>query len=59
MNVLLVHPSPLMYSEIYLRLEPLCLERVGQALRSAGHVARRHRPFLQPTHGYLGDPGLG
>ena len=23
MRVLLVHPSPLMYSEIYLRLEPL------------------------------------
>jgi hypothetical protein len=27
MRVLLVHPSPLMYSEIYLRLEPLGLER--------------------------------
>jgi hypothetical protein len=29
MRVLLVHPSPLMYSEIYLRLEPLGLERVA------------------------------
>jgi len=37
MNVLLVHPSPLMYSKIYLRLEPLGLERVAQAIRSAGH----------------------
>ncbi|MGE3539714.1 MAG: hopanoid C-3 methylase HpnR [Candidatus Tectimicrobiota bacterium] len=37
MNVLLVHPSCLMYSEIYLRLEPLGLERVAQAVRSAGH----------------------
>jgi len=37
MNVLLVHPSPLMYSEIYLRLEPLGLERVAQAVRSSGH----------------------
>lgn len=40
MNVLLVHPSPLMYSEIYLRLEPLGLERVAQAVRSAGHQVR-------------------
>src|ERR671932_662204 len=40
MKVLLVHPSPLMYSEIYLRLEPLGLERVTQALRSAGHQVR-------------------
>ena len=36
MRVLLVHPSPLLSSEIYLRLEPLGLER-GQtrARRSA------------------------
>ena len=40
MRVLLVHPSPLMYSEIYLRLEPLGLERVGAALRDAGHEVR-------------------
>ncbi len=40
MKVLLVHPSPLMYSEIYLRLEPLGLERVAQAVRSAGHAVR-------------------
>jgi hopanoid C-3 methylase HpnR len=40
MNVLLVHPSPLMYSEIYLRLEPLGLERVAQAVRAAGHRVR-------------------
>lgn len=37
MKVLLVHPSCLMYSEIYLRLEPLGLERVAQAVRAAGH----------------------
>jgi magnesium-protoporphyrin IX monomethyl ester (oxidative) cyclase len=29
-----------MYSEIYLRLEPLGLERVAQAIRSAGHQVR-------------------
>jgi radical SAM superfamily enzyme YgiQ (UPF0313 family) len=40
MRVLLIHPSPLMYSEIYLRLEPLGLERVAQAVRMAGHDVR-------------------
>jgi len=58
MKVLLVHPSPLMYSEIYLRLEPLGLERVAQALRAAGHAVRlldlqlfRHADYFQE----LGD----
>ena len=40
MRVLLVHPSPLMYSEIFLRLEPLGMERVAQAVRAAGHEVR-------------------
>ncbi|MBI2526946.1 MAG: hopanoid C-3 methylase HpnR [Candidatus Rokubacteria bacterium] len=40
MRVLLVHPSPLMYSELYLRLEPLGLERVAGAIRDAGHQVR-------------------
>jgi len=40
MKVLFVHPSCLMYSEIYLRLEPLGLERVAQAVRAAGHEVR-------------------
>jgi magnesium-protoporphyrin IX monomethyl ester (oxidative) cyclase len=40
MRVLLVHPGPLMYSEIYLRLEPLGLERVASAVRAAGHEVR-------------------
>ena len=40
MRVLLVHPSPLMYSEIFLRLEPLGMERVAQAVRAAGHDVR-------------------
>ena len=40
MKVLLVHPSALLYSEVYLRLEPLGLECVGAALRSAGHEVR-------------------
>ena len=40
MKVLLVHPSPLMYSEIFLRLEPIGLERVAAAVRAAGHDVR-------------------
>jgi hopanoid C-3 methylase HpnR len=52
MKVLLVHPSGLMYTEVYLRLEPLGLERVAAACRTAGHEVRlldlqvfRHRHF--------------
>ena len=40
MRVLLVHPSPLMFSEIFLRLEPLGLERVAAAIEGAGHEVR-------------------
>ena len=39
-KVLLVHPSSLMYSEVYLRLEPLGLELVAQACRRAGYDVR-------------------
>ncbi|MCF3964805.1 hopanoid C-3 methylase HpnR [Streptomyces fuscigenes] len=40
MRLLLVHPSALLYSEIFLRLEPLGLERVAGAARAAGHEVR-------------------
>ena len=40
MRVLFVHPSPLMYSEIYLRLEPLGLELVAESVRRAGHEVK-------------------
>ncbi|MET9443188.1 hopanoid C-3 methylase HpnR [Streptomyces sp. NPDC006610] len=40
MRVLFVHPSALLYSEIFLRLEPLGLERVAGAAREAGHEVR-------------------
>jgi hopanoid C-3 methylase len=40
MKVLLVHPSGLMYSRIYLRLEPLGLELVARAVATAGHEVR-------------------
>src|SRR5215831_225770 len=39
-KVLLVHPSCLMYSEVYLRLEPLGLELVAEACRKAGFDVR-------------------
>jgi hopanoid C-3 methylase len=37
MNVLLVHPGPLMYTKIYLRLEPLGLELIAAAAQALGH----------------------
>jgi magnesium-protoporphyrin IX monomethyl ester (oxidative) cyclase len=40
MRLLLVHPSSLMYSEFFLRLEPLGVERVAGAAREAGHEVR-------------------
>ena len=40
MRFLGVHPGPLLYSKIFLRLEPLGLELVAQAARRAGHAAQ-------------------
>src|SRR5579863_3069287 len=37
MRILCVHPGPLMYTRIFLRLEPLGLELVAAAVRQAGH----------------------
>jgi magnesium-protoporphyrin IX monomethyl ester (oxidative) cyclase len=52
MRILLVHPSALLYSEVYLRLEPLGMECVASALEHAGHEVRlldlqvfKHRDF--------------
>ena len=39
-RLLAVHPSALMYTRIFLRLEPLGLELVAQAARQAGHEVR-------------------
>src|SRR5258708_31391688 len=53
MKLLAVHPSCLMYSKIYLRLEPLGLELVAAASRDAGHhveiidlQAETHRDYF-------------
>jgi hopanoid C-3 methylase HpnR len=40
MKLLCVHPSPLMYTRVFLRLEPLGLELVAAAARDAGHEVR-------------------
>jgi hopanoid C-3 methylase HpnR len=40
MKILCVHPSSLFYTSVYLRLEPLGLELVADAARSAGHAVR-------------------
>jgi len=40
MKLLAVHPGCLMYSKIYLRLEPLGLELVAAAARQGGHDVR-------------------
>jgi len=39
-RVLFCHPSGLMYTEIFLRLEPLGLELVAESARRAGHDVR-------------------
>jgi hopanoid C-3 methylase len=40
MKLLAVHPSGLMFTRIFLRLEPLGLELVAEAVRRAGHEVR-------------------
>ena len=40
MKLLFVHPGPLMYTKVFLRLEPLGLELVAAAARKAGHAVR-------------------
>ncbi|HEX4112053.1 MAG TPA: cobalamin-dependent protein, partial [Stellaceae bacterium] len=37
MKLLCVHPGPLMYTKVFLRLEPLGLELIAAAARAAGH----------------------
>jgi hopanoid C-3 methylase HpnR len=62
MRVMLVHPSALMYSEIFLRLEPLGMERVASAVLAAGHDVRlvdlqvyRTEEFKRQLAGYQPD----
>src|SRR5574341_821469 len=54
MRVLAVHPGPLMYTKIYLRLEPLGLELVAAAVRRAGHEVRLIDLQVQTHADYVG-----
>jgi hopanoid C-3 methylase HpnR len=54
MKILGVHPGPLMYTKIFLRLEPLGLELVAASARAAGHEVQlidlqveSHRDFFR------------
>jgi hopanoid C-3 methylase HpnR len=54
MKLLAVHPSGLMFTRIFLRLEPLGLELIAEAARRAGHEVRildlqveTHRDFYR------------
>ena len=40
MKALFVHPGPLLYTKVFLRLEPLGLELVAEAARRAGHTVK-------------------
>ena len=61
-EVLAVHPGPLMYTKIFLRLEPLGLELVAAAAREAGHEVRlidlqveNHRAFFRLIEAWRPD----
>jgi hopanoid C-3 methylase HpnR len=62
MKFLAVHPSCLMYSKIYLRLEPLGLELVAASARQAGHEVQiidlqteTHRDYFRLLERWLPD----
>jgi hopanoid C-3 methylase len=40
MKLLFVHPGPLLYTNVFLRLEPLGLELVAEAARRRKHSVR-------------------
>lgn len=53
MKVFLVHPSPLMYTKIFLRLEPLGLELVADTARKGGHDVKLMDLQVQTHHDYF------
>ncbi|WP_394827709.1 hopanoid C-3 methylase HpnR [Pendulispora albinea] len=65
MKVLCVHPSGLMYTEIFLRLEPLGVELVAASVRRAGHDVRlldlqaaTHKDFFRMLDSFRPDAVL-
>ncbi len=62
MRFLGVHPGPLLYTKVFLRLEPLGLELVAQSVRRAGHEVRLidlqvedHGAYFRLLHGWRPD----
>src|SRR3954451_19054461 len=62
MKILGIHPGPLMYTKIFLRLEPLGLELIAAAAREAGHEVQlidlqveSHRDLLRLTGNWRPD----
>jgi len=62
MRFLGVHPGPLLYTKVFLRLEPLGLELVAAAVRQAGHQVRLldlqvedHRAYFRAVEGWRPD----
>jgi len=60
-----VHPGPLMYKKVFLRLEPLGLELVAQSLRRAGHQVRLidlqvedHRAYFRLLRSWRSTAGI-
>jgi hopanoid C-3 methylase len=53
MRFLGVHPGPLLYTKVFLRLEPLGLELVGAAARAAGHAVRLLDLQVEDHHAYF------
>src|SRR5262245_42906280 len=53
MRVLAVHPGPLMYTKIFLRLEPLGIELIAASARRAGHKVRLIDLQVESTESYL------
>jgi len=52
MKLLAVHPSSLMYSKIYLRLEPLGIELIAASARRAGHDVQLIDLQVEPAQNY-------
>jgi hopanoid C-3 methylase len=52
MRILAVHPSALMYTKIFLRLEPLGIELIAASARREGHEVRLIDLQVEPTGNY-------
>src|SRR6516162_712232 len=52
MKILAVSPSCLMYSKIFLRLEPLGIELIAAAARRAGHEVRLIDLQVEPARNF-------